>query len=94
MGGVAYARLIRALAGSRPASGSERSSSRRRRQAGEVLRLRIRVSRLRPAKPASVIAQVEASGASGTAFKGSMSIEPSPLLMPAVRAWLVNSFAR
>jgi hypothetical protein len=40
------------------------------------LRLRICASQPRPVKPASVIAQVEGSG---TAFKSSMSIEPSPL---------------
>jgi hypothetical protein len=35
------------------------------RQAGDVLRLRMCASQPRPAKPASIIAQVEASGTAG-----------------------------
>jgi hypothetical protein len=63
----------------------------RARQAGEVLRFRIRASQPRPANPIAIIAQVEGSG---TAFKSSMSIELSPLFTPAVRTWLVIRLAR
>ena len=57
-------------------------------QAGEVLRLRRLASQPSLAKPASVIAQVEGSG---TAFKSSMSIEPSPLCTPAVTVALAEA---
>jgi hypothetical protein len=50
------------------------------RQAGDGLCRRVCASQPRPAKPASIIAQVEGSG---TAFKSSMLIEPLPLFTPA-----------
>jgi hypothetical protein len=53
------------------------------RQAGDVLRLRVCASQPRPAKPASIIAQVEGSGTAGV--RAVMLIEPSPRFTPAVR---------
>jgi hypothetical protein len=58
-------------------SGSPRSA----RQADDVFRLRIRASQPRPAKPVSVIAQVESSGTVAP-VNSMMLIEPLPEFDP------------